>query len=74
MPRYFFDVHDGANVIDDVGCECADLAAAQKIAVDAAIDLLGMSRSDIWAGEPWTLKIRDEASNIVGALSFAATT
>lgn len=73
MSRYFFDVHDGADVIDDVGCECANLAAAQKTAVDAAIDLIGMSRSNIWAGEPWTMKIRDEKSNIVGTLSFAAS-
>ncbi|TXN80288.1 hypothetical protein [Methylobacterium sp. WL8] len=28
MPRYFFDIHDGFHLRDDVGTECADLQAA----------------------------------------------
>lgn len=29
MPRYFFDVHDGIHVIDDVGQDFSDLEAAK---------------------------------------------
>ena len=33
MPRYFFDIHDGIHVIDHVGQEMADIAAAKAAAI-----------------------------------------
>lgn len=36
MPRYFFDIHDGAAVIDDDGQDLADRKAARAEALDRA--------------------------------------
>ena len=30
MPRYFFDIHDGRFIIDDVGHELADLVEVRR--------------------------------------------
>ncbi|GEO99900.1 DUF6894 family protein [Methylobacterium haplocladii] len=36
MPRYFFDVHDGVDAIDDAGQDLPDLPAAEAEAVRIA--------------------------------------
>lgn len=30
MPRYFFDIHDGTFLLDEIGVECPDLDAVRK--------------------------------------------
>ena len=39
MPRYFFDVHDGTNTLDDAGTELADVAAARVEAIGVLSEL-----------------------------------
>ncbi|MET0259360.1 MAG: hypothetical protein ABW179_12355 [Methylobacterium sp.] len=36
MPRYFFDIHDGIHVTDDVGRDLPDLEAAKAQAIQMA--------------------------------------
>ena len=35
MPRYFFDIHDGADMIDHVGTDCDDLVYRLRLMVQA---------------------------------------
>ena len=73
MPRYFFDIHDGADMIDHVGTDCDDLEDAQKEAVKASTEILGISGHDLWSGETWIMKVR-EGSRVVAEVSFTART
>jgi hypothetical protein len=49
MTRFFFLVHDGISVFDDIGLELPDVAAAQA----AAIELSGKIINDGPKGPLW---------------------
>jgi hypothetical protein len=40
MPRYFFHVHDGGSVLDDVGIELPDISAARTAAIELSGEIL----------------------------------
>ncbi len=44
MPRYFFHVHDGGSVLDDIGLELPDIAAARTAAIELTGEIL---KSDV---------------------------
>ncbi|MCP3369503.1 DUF6894 family protein [Bradyrhizobium cajani] len=40
MPRYFFHVHDGDSVLDDVGLDLPDIFAARTAAIELSGEIL----------------------------------
>ena len=61
MPRYFFNVHDGVDLLDEEGTELPDLDAARRIAIQYAGALLEESGHRLAFGETWQLEATDEA-------------
>lgn len=73
MTRYFFNVHDGVDIEDDVGSEFDSLDAVRLEALRTAGELLKFGgRADLWSGHEWRLVVKDEAGNRVLTLKFAA--
>ena len=70
MPMYFFDVHDGRDIIDDHGFECQDLAAARAEAGRSAVELL-RNYSVFQTGKEWILNVRDEEGSVVASATFS---
>ena len=56
MPRYYFNLKDGRESLDDVGSEFPDIHAARREAVRYSGDVLrDGAGEEIWAGEIWKL-------------------
>lgn len=63
MSRYFFNVYNDADVIDDEGLELPDLAAAKEEAIRGA---RGMMADHVLAGRPISLSHRIEVVDAQG--------
>jgi hypothetical protein len=72
MPRYFFHVLDGVNLIDKEGTVLSDVEEAREQAVVAAGEAIKDMGSRFWAGEVWEMNVTDESGATVCALSFTA--
>jgi len=73
LPRYFFNIHDGKDLVDHEGTELRDEAEAKS----DAVSLAGRSIADLgdafWSGgEQWLLEVCDESGTVLFALKFAA--
>ncbi|WOH56103.1 MULTISPECIES: DUF6894 family protein [Bradyrhizobium] len=60
MTRFFFHVHNGISVFDDVGLELPDIEAAEA----AAIELFGEILNDgpdgpLWQKNTWRVEVSD---------------
>jgi len=66
MPRYFFNVFDGADVIDEDGTDLPDMYVAQAQAIRMSGELLREMGVKYWDGTHW----RMEVSNIKGKILF----
>ncbi len=73
MSHYYFDLHDGVDIIDEDGLELASLAAARHHAVMKMAELLMQTPGQFWAGDAWTLKVKDDVGLTLFKLNFAAT-
>lgn len=74
MPRYFFNVHDGRNIVDDIGTEIADLEGVRDEAVSTAGELLRDGAGvDLWSGEEWKMVVTDQDGNEVLTLRFSGS-
>jgi hypothetical protein len=73
MARYFFDLHDGVEIIDEVGLDLATLDHARHHAVMKMAELLMQSPGQFWAGDVWTLTVKDDLGLVLFALNFSAT-
>jgi len=71
MPRYFFNVRDGTTVTDENGTMLPDLAAARKVAVRFAGDLLRDLGREPPADEDWKVEVTDEHGLILFTLLLA---
>jgi hypothetical protein len=60
MPRYFFHVHDGRAVLDEVGTEFEDLTSAQNDAIRACGEMPRELPSIIQRGETWSMWVTDQ--------------
>lgn len=60
MPRFYFDMHDGVDIRDEVGRDLADKAAVREEALDVAIKLLAAESADS-KETTLVLTVRDEA-------------
>lgn len=73
MPRYHFNVQDGARYPDTVGTELPDLEAARMEAVGRIGALLRDNAESFWSGEKWDLTVTDENRMVMFTLHFLAT-
>jgi uncharacterized protein DUF6894 len=71
MPRYYFDIRDGEElIVDDEGADMSDLEAVQ---MEAAQSLAEMARHAVWSraeaklGRRLGIEVRDENGSILQA-------
>ena len=68
MPRFYFDVHEGARFIpDDEGLELANLDRAEREAAKAAAEI-GRDRLPSGDAREITIEVRDEHHRMVLAV------
>jgi hypothetical protein len=72
MPRYFFHVIDGREIIDTEGTELSGLKAARTEAIHLAGAILRDEGDEFWNGEEWHMNVTDAAGQSVLKLRFSA--
>jgi hypothetical protein len=72
MPRYFFNVYDGRDLLDDAGIELANRDEAHRQAIVTAGEILRESGRRFLQGDVWEMHVTDEAGKTVCRLRFSA--
>jgi hypothetical protein len=72
MPRYFFHVVDGREIVDDEGTELPGLRAARAEAIRTAGAMLRDEGDEFWNGTEWHMNVTDAAGQSVLKLRFSA--
>src|ERR687893_3228666 len=72
MPRYFFHVIDGRDIIDNEGTELSGLKAARTEAIHLAGAILRDEGDEFWNGEEWHMNVTDATGRSVLKLRFSA--
>ena len=70
MARYFFDLHNGVEVADEEGRDCADIQAAQAHALAEARQV---ASEDVLGGKLDTshrIDVRDADGDVVASVTF----
>ena len=70
MPRFYFNVYDGSNFIDDDGTEFDDLPSVPIEAIKLAGNLIAENASRIRPGEEWRLEVTNEEGVALFDLEF----
>ncbi|RWP11009.1 hypothetical protein [Mesorhizobium sp.] len=76
MPRYFFNVSDGAYFPDKEGSELPDDAAARTEALAASGEMLKSvvrNSANFWNGEEWLMEVVHESGTTVATIRFSAS-
>ena len=72
MPRFFFDIHDGASLPDQEGTELPGLKEAYPQAITTAGQTLKEAGMDLLAGTPWRMEVNNEEGRLLLTLNFSA--
>ena len=72
MERYFFDIKDGHDLVDEHGSEWPDLAAVRMEAVRYAAEVLKEMPERFWNAEEWTMSVLDRHRKPMFTLKFFA--
>jgi hypothetical protein len=72
MPRYFFHVIDGRDIIDNVGTVLPGLREARAEAIHTAGAILRDEGDQFWNGTEWQMNVTDAAGHPVLKLRFSA--
>ncbi|WP_409191934.1 DUF6894 family protein [Bradyrhizobium sp. RDM4] len=60
MTRFFFHVHNGISVFDDVGLELPDIEAAEAAAIELFGEILNDGPSGpLWQNNSWRVEVSD---------------
>ena len=59
MPRYFFHVIDGRDIIDNEGSELADLKKSRAEAIQLAGAILRDEGDTFWNGQEWHMDVTE---------------
>ncbi len=60
MPRYFFHVHDRTSVLDEIGLELPDIAAARGAAIELSREILkDAAGGPLWEVQHWQVEVTD---------------
>ena len=71
MPRYFFNVYDHRELIDEEGSILPNWRVAQAVAIRYAGELLQSEAERLESGEDWHLEVTDETGLILFRLDFS---
>ncbi len=69
--RYFFNVKDGREFIDQEGTEISSMAEVRGDAIEMAGRMIGEMGDAFWGISEWTMTVTDEAGGVVLTLTFA---
>ena len=72
MARFYFDIFDGVDIIDEEGTLLASLEEAKKEAASFAAGLLRDNPSKFWDSDRWTVRVRDERGFPLFEVAFLA--
>jgi GTP-dependent phosphoenolpyruvate carboxykinase len=72
MPRYFFHVIDGHDIIDNEGSEMSSLKEARTEAIRLAGSILRDEGDTFWNGTEWHMNVTDAAGQSILKLRFSA--
>jgi hypothetical protein len=72
MPRYFFHVIDGRDIIDNEGSELTNLKEAWVEVIQLAGTILRDEGDKFWDGSEWHMNVTDASGLSVPKLCFAA--
>jgi hypothetical protein len=73
MPRFYFHVRDGKEIIDDEGLELSGLDEAREQAVIGAGEAIRDLGKRFWnSGEEWHMDVTDESGATVCSLTFSS--
>jgi hypothetical protein len=72
MPRYFFHVIDGVEMLDTEGTVLASVDEARTEAIVVSGQMLKDLGGRFWGNGQWQVRVEDEAGNKVCALTFSA--
>jgi hypothetical protein len=73
MAQYFFDLHDGVEILDDAGMDFDSLDDVRHHAVMKMAELLLQNPGQFWAGDIWTMTVKDDLGLVLFTLNFSAT-
>lgn len=60
MPRFFFHVHGGISVFDEIGLELPDVAAAQAAAIELSRKIIHDGPGGpLWQSLDWRVEVTD---------------
>ena len=72
MPRYFFHIIDGEEILDHEGTVLAGVAEARAQAIVFSGEVLKDLGGKFWMNGEWQVRVEDEAGIKVCALRFSA--
>jgi hypothetical protein len=72
VPRYYFDIVDGEDLLDPHGSVLADLAAARIESIRYSAEVLKEMPERFWNSEQWTMTVSDAARVPLFTLKFLA--
>jgi hypothetical protein len=72
MTRFFFNVHDGVEIIDEEGMELPGPDDARAQALTTAGEMLRDKGREFWTGSKWTMQVKDDSGHTVCVLEFSA--
>ena len=72
MPRYFFNVRDGSEILDEDGTDLPDIYAAQAQAIRTSGEILRDLGARFWDGAEWRVEVSDARGTILFVLRFSA--
>lgn len=70
MPRLFFNIHNGIDIIDEDGTDVPDLDTARRMAIRYAGALLEESAERLPFGEAWHMDVVDAGGAVAFRLDF----
>ena len=71
LPRYYFHLHDGQELLDDEGVLIGDDSTARAEAIRAAGEMLRDTAGRLWNGEDWRMLVVKETGETVCSLYFS---
>lgn len=73
MARFYFNVYDGKDIIDDVGTELPDAVFARREAIRYSGALLEDEAERLSLGEEWRMEVLDGTGLMLFCLNFIVT-
>ncbi len=72
MTRYFFNVRDGVDRIDDEGTELAGMPEARRAAMQICSELLRRDEPVFWEDPNWQLEVTDALGLVLFTVYISA--